>query len=109
MQAAGEFDALMRQATGIAKAPYVAEFVRPLLDSGEPIVLFGWHRAVYNIWMEALAAHNPVLYTGTESATQKAEAIDAFLGGQARVLIMSLRSGAGVDGLQGYCNTVVFG
>lgn len=109
MQAAGEFDALMRQATGIAKAPYVAEFVKLLLDSGEPIVLFGWHRAVYGIWMEALAEFNPVMYTGTESANQKAEAIGAFLSGEARVLIMSLRSGAGVDGLQGYCNTVVFG
>jgi SNF2 family DNA or RNA helicase len=109
MQAAGEFDALMRQATGIAKAPYVAEFVKLLLDSGEPIVLFGWHRAVYGIWMEALASFNPVMYTGSESANQKAEAIGAFLSGEARVLIMSLRSGAGVDGLQGYCNTVVFG
>ena len=109
MQAAGEFDALMRQATGIAKAPYVAEFVKLLLDSGEPIVLFGWHRAVYSIWMEALAAFSPVLYTGSESANQKDEAVSAFLNGKARVLIMSLRSGAGVDGLQGYCNTVVFG
>lgn len=109
MQAAGEFDALMRQATGIAKAPYVAEFVKLLLDSGEPIVLFGWHRAVYEIWLEALEVHKPVLYTGTESAAQKAEAIEAFTSGRSRVLIMSLRSGAGVDGLQGYCNTVVFG
>lgn len=109
MQAAGEFDALMRQATGIAKAPYVAEFVKLLLDSGEPIVLFGWHRAVYSIWMEALTAFNPVLYTGSESANQKDEAVSAFLTGKAQVLIMSLRSGAGVDGLQGYCNTIVFG
>lgn len=109
MQAAGEFDALMRQATGIAKAPYVSEFVKLLLDSGEPIVMFGWHRAVYGIWMEALADYNPVLYTGSESANQKDEAVQSFLSGKSQVLIMSLRSGAGVDGLQGFCNTVVFG
>lgn len=109
MQAAGEFDALMRQATGIAKAPYVAEFVKLLLESGEPIVLFGWHRAVYSMWMEALAEFKPVLYTGSESANQKAESIQQFLSGESKVLIMSLRSGAGVDGLQGYCNNVVFG
>lgn len=109
MQAAGEFDALMRQATGIAKAPYVAEFVRLLLESGEPIILFGWHRAVYDIWMEALKDFKPVLYTGTESARQKDEAINAFKSGESRVLIMSLRSGAGVDGLQGICRAVVFG
>lgn len=109
MQAAGEFDALMRQATGIAKAPYVVEFVKILLDSGEPVVLFGWHRAVYDVWMEGLAEFNPVLYTGSESAQQKADALEAFASGRSKVLIMSLRSGAGVDGLQGHCNTVVFG
>lgn len=109
MQAAGEFDAMLRQATGIAKAPYVAEFVKLLLDSGEPIVLFGWHRAVYGIWSEALAAYNPVLYTGSESAIQKAEAIDTFVNGRSQLMIMSLRSGAGIDGLQGYCHIGVFG
>lgn len=109
MQAAGEFDAMMRQATGIAKAPYVVDFVKLLLDSGEPIVLFGWHRAVYDIWLEGLKEFEPVLYTGTESAAQKQNAMERFLDGRSKVLIMSLRSGAGVDGLQGYCNTVVFG
>lgn len=109
MQAAAEFDILMRQATGIAKAPYVAEFVKLLLDSGQPIVLFGWHRAVYDIWMEALAEFNPVLYTGSESATQKDKAIDDFISGRSQLLIMSLRSGAGVDRLQGYCCVGVFG
>lgn len=109
MQAAGEFDALMRQATGIAKAPYVAEFVRLLLESGEPVVLFGWHRAVYDLWMESLKEHKPLLFSGSESAAQKDAAVAAFKAGESKLLIMSLRSGAGVDGLQGTCNTVVFG
>ncbi|MBL8506610.1 MAG: DEAD/DEAH box helicase, partial [Methylobacillus glycogenes] len=109
MQAAGEFDAIMRQATGIAKAPYVIEFMKLLLDSGESIVMFGWHRSVHAMWLEGLAEYNPVLYTGSESANQKAESIEKFTKGEAQVLIMSLRSGAGVDGLQGFCQTVVFG
>lgn len=109
MQAAGEFDNLMRQATGIAKAPYVAEFVKLLLESGEPVVLFGWHRAVYAIWQEALAQYNPVLYTGSESANQKDEALRKFQSGESKVLILSLRSGAGLDGLQGVCSLMVFG
>ncbi len=109
MQAAGEFDAIMRQATGLAKAPYVAEFVRLLLESGEPVILFGWHRAVYEIWMQALKDFNPVLYTGTESANQKDEAKRKFVEGESKVLILSLRSGAGLDGLQGVCNLTVFG
>jgi SNF2 family DNA or RNA helicase len=110
MNAAGKLDSLIRQATGIAKAPYVAEFVKLLLDSEERIVLFGWHREVYSIWLEALKEFKPVLYTGTESVNQKEAAIREFATHHnSRVLIMSLRSGAGVDGLQGTCRTAVFG
>lgn len=109
MRASGEFDNLMRQATGVAKAPYVAEFVRLLLESGEKVVLFGWHREVYNIWLEKLADFNPVMYTGTESPSQKEKAKQAFINGESQLLIMSLRSGAGLDGLQHVCQLVVFG
>lgn len=109
MQAAGEFDALMRQATGIAKAPYVVEFVKLLLDSGEKVVLFGWHRAVYEIWMRGLAEYKPRLYTGSESPNQKEEAKTAFIEGDCQLLIMSLRSGAGADGLQAASSIAVIG
>lgn len=109
MRASGEFDNLMRQATGVAKAPYVAEFVRLLLESGEKVVLFGWHREVYNIWLEKLADFNPVLYTGTESPAQKEKSKQAFINGDSQLLIMSLRSGAGLDGLQHVCSIAVFG
>lgn len=109
MHASAEFDALMRQATGIAKAPYVAEFVRLLLESGEPVVLFGWHRAVYQIWLERLKDFNPVMYTGSESIAQKVKAEEAFKNRETNLFIMSLRSGAGVDGLQHVCRTAVVG
>jgi SNF2 family DNA or RNA helicase len=109
MQAAGEFDMLMRQATGIAKAPYVAEFVRLLVENGEKVILFGWHRAVYDIWMERLKDLNPVLYTGSESTTKKEESKRAFIEGDSKVMIMSLRAGVGVDGLQYVSRTEVFG
>lgn len=109
MMAAEEFSNKLRQATGIAKAPYVAQFVRMLCENGEPVVLFGWHREVYGIWMDQLKDLCPVLYTGTESPTQKQAARDAFTGGTSQVLIMSLRSGAGLDGLQERGRTVVFG
>ena len=54
LRATEEFNIMMRQATGIAKAPYVAEFVRMLVESGESVMLYGWHRDVYNIWLERL-------------------------------------------------------
>ncbi|QGZ17185.1 DNA helicase [Arthrobacter phage DrYang] len=109
MKAAGELDWKLREATGIAKAPYVAEFVRLLLESENKVLLFGWHRAVYDIWLDLLAEFNPVLYTGSESATQKDAAAKAFIEGDARVLLMSLRSGSGVDGLQEASKVCVFG
>ena len=109
MQASGQFDQLVRQATGIAKAPFVAEFVRLLVESGQQVVLFGWHREVYGIWQERLAEFAPALYTGTESPKQKQAAKEAFLKGESKVLMMSLRAGAGLDGLQDCCSTVVFG
>lgn len=109
MQAAGEFDMRMRQATGIAKAGYVAEFVRMLVENGQKVALFGWHRAVYAIWLERLKDLGPTLYTGTESPAQKNFTKDRFVNGDSKVMMISLRSGAGLDGLQQVCSTVVFG
>lgn len=108
-KASEELSWRLRQATGIAKAPYVAEFVRMLVENGERVLLYGWHREVYGIWRERLHDLNPVLFTGTESPVQKDASRDAFMSGKAKVLIMSLRAGAGLDGLQKACRTVVFG
>lgn len=113
MQAAGELDYRLRQATGIAKAGAVADFVRLLVDSGERVVLFGWHHEVYALWMSSFdraGAEIPyALYTGKESEAQKEAAKQRFVSGQAKVLIISLRAGAGLDGLQFVCRTVVHG
>ena len=108
MQASAEFDMRLRMATGVAKAPYVAAFVRMLLDQG-PVVLFGWHRLVYECWSKLLEDLNPAWYTGTESPSQKATEIERFTSGQTKLLIMSLRAGSGVDGLQKVASQVVVG
>lgn len=109
MRSAAEFDMLLRLATGMAKAPQVATFVRMLVESGEQVTLFGWHRAVYEIWAKVLADLGVVFYTGHESPAQKAASVEAFTKGDAKVLVISLRAGAGLDGLQHVCKTVVFG
>lgn len=110
--AAGEIDYKLRHATGVAKAPFAAEFVKLLLDSEDKIVVYVWHRAVYEILMARLADYRPVMYSGSESPTQKRAAKEAFLRptsqGGARVLLMSLRAGAGLDGLQAVSSCVVF-
>lgn len=104
-----ELDWKLRKATGIAKAKAVAEFVKMLAEQGEKVFLVGWHRDVYDIWLKELRALNPVMYTGTESPMQKAQAVERFIKHGSKVFICSLRSGAGLDGLQEVCSKVVFG
>lgn len=104
-----EFDWRLRHLTGVAKARSVAEFVKLLLDQGEKVLLVGWHRDVYAIWEKELKSYKVSKYTGTENQKQKEEALKHFVEGESQVFILSLRSGAGIDGLQRACSTVVFG
>jgi hypothetical protein len=108
-QAARDLDIKMRHLTGVAKAKPVAAYVNMLLKDRKRVILTGWHRDVYDIWRYALDAHRPVLYSGSESAAGKARNVARFVDGDSRVLMISLRSGAGLDGLQHVCKDVVFG
>ncbi len=94
----------------MAKAPYVAAFVRMLLERERKVVLVGHHHDVYEVWREQLAEFNPVMYTGAQSDTQKAASKKRFVeDDDCRVLILAVRSGAGLNGLQDVCSTMVFG
>jgi hypothetical protein len=108
-QAARELDLLLRQITGVAKAMHVAAYVRILLEAGIPVVLAGWHREVYDIWLNELADFAPVMFTGSENSKQKADAVNAFVSGNTSLFIISLRSGSGIDGLQQRACHVVIG
>lgn len=108
-KASMQLDMLLRQSTGVAKAKYVAAYVKVLLDNGAPVVLGGWHRQVYKIWAEELKEYNPVFYTGTESTKKKNESFRKFTKGETNLFIISLRSGVGLDGLQYRGNDVVIG
>lgn len=87
----------------------VADYVRILLEAGERVLLAGWHRDVYEIWMKELSDYKPVMYTGSESSHQKEQAKRSMMTGDSNLMIISLRSGVGLDGLQTVCSTVVFG
>jgi SNF2 family DNA or RNA helicase len=108
-EAARELDVMMRMVTGVSKAKFVAEYVRILLENDEPVLLVGWHRDVYEIWLKELAEFKPVMFTGSESPSQKEQARWMFTSGKTNLMIMSLRSGIGLDGLQHRCRYVVFG
>lgn len=106
---AKEFDVKLRHATGVAKARPVAEFCKMILSQGDKVVLAGWHRDVYDIWLNELKEYNPVMFTGSETTAQKEKAKKEFIDGNVKVFIISLRSGAGLDGLQLASSKMVFG
>jgi SNF2 family DNA or RNA helicase len=49
------------------------------------------------------------MYTGSETKAEKKKNKEKFVSGQTNLMIISNRSGAGIDGLQYRCNDVVIG
>ena len=97
----------VRQATGIAKAPYVCQFVRALLDSGEKVLLFAHHHAVMDTYKQELKHYHPGFITGRETISAKADAVERFMSGKTDVLCISLRAASGLNLQRATC--VVFG
>lgn len=108
-ESAREFDWKLRHATGVAKAKAVAEFVKLLVEQGEKVLLTGWHRDFWDIVQSQISGIKSVMFTGAESVKEKDEAVKSFIEGDAQIFMISLRSGAGIDGLQRVCNNVVIG
>ena len=96
-----------RQATGVAKAPFVAAFVRALLDGGEKVLLMAHHHAVMDIYRKGLKTYHPGFITGRETDAQKDAASAAFMSGKTDLLCISLRSASGLNLQRATC--VVFG
>ena len=96
-----------RQATGCAKAPYVAAFVRTLLDGGEKVLLFAHHHKVMDIYKKEFKGYKPVFITGRENDAAKDAAASAFMTDKTNLCIISLRSASGLNLQKATC--VVFG
>lgn len=86
-----------RRVTGIAKAEIVAAFVKSLLEAGEPCILYGHHHDVMDIYLKKLADHLPVMISGRQDAKKKDEAQTLFMNGDTDIIIVSLRSGTGLN------------
>ena len=96
-----------RQATGIVKAPYVAQFVRALLENDEKVLLFAHHHAVMDIYKKELKRFSPAFITGRETAAQKETAVKRFMEGRTGLCCISLRAASGLNLQRATC--VVFG
>lgn len=86
-----------RRVTGIAKASPVATFVDALLEAGEPCILYGHHHDVMDIYLKQLHKHLPVMISGRQDAKKKDEAQQLFMNGETDLIIVSLRSGTGLN------------
>ena len=96
-----------RQATGIAKAPFVAATVKALVEAGEKVLLMAHHHAVMDIYKKELKSERPKFITGRETDKQKDDAVRAFMEGKTDLLCISLRSASGLNLQRATC--VVFG
>lgn len=96
-----------RQATGIAKAPFVAAFVRALVEAGERVLLMAHHHAVMDLYKQELKSLKIKFITGRETEAQKSQSADAFMQGKTNLLCISLRSASGLNLQNATC--IVFG
>ena len=96
-----------RQATGIAKAPYAAQFVRALLEAGERVLLFAHHHEVMDIYRRELKVFSPGFITGRETPAMKERSVERFMTGKTDLSCISLRAAAGLNLQRASC--VVFG
>ncbi len=96
-----------RQATGLAKAPYVAQFVRAMLESGEKVLLFAHHHAVMDLYKQELKHFSPAFITGRETGEQKEKSLARFMEGRTDLCCISLRAASGLNLQRASC--VVFG
>ncbi|MCP4642599.1 MAG: DEAD/DEAH box helicase [bacterium] len=108
-QLAREIDAKTRRASGVAKAQFVGEFVAAACEAGEVPLVYAWHHDVHDTYRERLADYSPAVFTGRQTTAQKDRALKRFIDGQAGCALLSLRSAAGLDGLQGRATTCIFG
>lgn len=106
---AREIERESRKASGVAKARYVAEFVSSLIESGERPLVYAWHHDVHDIYKSRLAQYKPAIFTGKQTVNQKEDGLRRFMDGETNVAVLSLRSAAGLDGLQYRASMCVFG
>ncbi len=102
-----EIERSERQASGIAKAPYVAQFVRALLDAEEKVLLFAHHHQVMDIFKKELHSFSPAFITGRETPAMKERSVERFMTGRTNICCISLRAAAGLNLQRASC--VVFG
>ena len=82
-----------RQAAGIAKLPYVINFVKNIMEIEESVVVFCHHKVMHRLLNESLREFLPVSIVGGQSDSARQDQIDRFQRGESRLMIAGLRAG----------------
>jgi SWI/SNF-related matrix-associated actin-dependent regulator 1 of chromatin subfamily A len=87
---------VLRKLIGLAKVPATVEFIQELVDDGEKVIVFAWHRDVVDGVVEALAKSKidaGKIYGGI--SVEKVEADKArFQDGDLPVMVLNIEAGS---------------
>ena len=82
-----------RQIAGIAKLPYVINFVKNIMEIEESVVVFCHHKIMHKMLNESLAEFSPVSIIGGQSDSLRADQIKKFQNGDSKLMIAGIRAG----------------
>jgi len=82
-----------RITAGMAKVPYVLQFIEEILETGEPVVVYCHHKAVHDELNRHLWRHHPVTIRGEQTDIQRQDSIDKFQNGETKLMIAGIRAG----------------
>ncbi|MFA5378051.1 MAG: DEAD/DEAH box helicase [Dehalococcoidia bacterium] len=88
-----EFKGHERMSAGMAKVPYVVEFVKEMMENEEPLVIFCHHLSVHETLQQKLSEFKPVKIIGGQTELDRQFSIDSFQEGKTKLLIAGLRAG----------------
>lgn len=96
----------LRKEAALAKLPFVKDWVEPLVESGERVIFFAYHREVVRRLAEALPGRVATI-TGDTPAPERRSILDAL--DKVDFLVATMDStGYGVDGIQLHASHVAF-
>ncbi|MEX0656447.1 MAG: SNF2-related protein [Nitrosopumilaceae archaeon] len=82
-----------RQAAGVAKLPYVINFVENIMEIEESVVVFCHHKYIHQLLHEKLGKYFPSSIIGGQTDKARQDSIDAFQDGKTKLMIAGLRAG----------------
>lgn len=97
-----------RRELGVAKIPFIVQYVIERLQSGESILVFAWHREVCIGIKEGLKKFQPELVMGGTKSNERESAFTAFNSGASHILIGNIQAMGRGHNLQ-KADRVIFG